>query len=48
MASLNVQSYQIIGCTENGIKVECQLMSEMNGIPKHYFEKRGTNHEHKQ
>lgn len=41
LASLNVQSYQIIGCKENGINVKCQLMSEMKETPKHYFEKRG-------
>ena len=38
LASLNVQSYQIIGCHENGIDVKCQLMSCMQPIPDHYYD----------
>lgn len=42
LASLNVQSYQIIGCQMNGIEVECQRMSSMKKIPEHYFRGKGS------
>ena len=40
LASLNVQSYQIIGCQRNGIEVEYQHMDSMKKIPEHYFRRR--------
>lgn len=39
LAGLNVKSYQIIGCHENGIEVRNQLMSCMKEMPHHYYTK---------
>ena len=38
LAGLNVQSYQIIGCQEYGIEVDCQHMDSMMAIPSHYYD----------
>lgn len=37
LANLNVQSYQIIGCHENGVEVRCQLMSSVKTIPDYLY-----------
>jgi len=37
LASLNVQSYQIIGCQRNGIEVGYHHMDSMKKMPEHYF-----------
>lgn len=39
LANMNVQSYQIVGCHENGIEVKNQLMNRMIEMPKHYYTK---------